>query len=1016
MKKGNAVVSNSRRYITQNLFILTRTFYRLMTDSDPLQEKTNKAVLWSMLLFLPILMILVPILDIFLIFFLPGLHIFKPLFKAGWKYGLISSIGVTLAVAIITQYVFFIYSYQYQAFGLYLSEEPRSYIQMELDYSYIIPSPSQYFSIDGFANDALFFAGKEIEDLDQRILDTELYFKRATFTQTYDPVENENTLPNMPLIGTEGGLRSHLSLQISNGTIPTEDFEALALVTREFYNHSSIRVNSTIPLYVPIALDKRASLQSPAAQTELNITGIVIIDEVRDYTFGNSGLSIPLDVLFELEGGAAVVSWWKEAASVLHDIAVTGGLATLYEDLFYDVRLINAFNIQSEINILKLIIEELKQSYVTFGITELRVNSYLVNLMENFRDEYNLYQTFMFAFLSPIIVLTIILTVYAANLVRKKRDRQLTILTERGTRRREIGSYLALEALITGTISLFFGTFLGVPIAALLTKSSGFLSFGNTTIPLKLELSSVIIALLGSVGAIILIQLFNTITLLKKRDIEDYGRIEKSLPIYYKYFVDLILIAFGIVTWFIFKMPALSNYQDQSAKFIGIPSIVLMLFGLILFVQRLLPLFARGLARITSKLKMDIPSLSVREISRYQKSFARSSVIICLSFSLVISTIVVPSTYQDFNTDGAYYDLGADIVIRSFPIENENLKQNIRNLTEVESITVVRFINLHDEGDTTVTYSVLAINRTSFVDTAYFRSDFSDVELKDMLELLDTPLSVLVQQDELNILDDQVGEEKSITYTAYSEEFRLIPPITDPTMDLNLTISLVEKYKYWPNLVSSISISNALGSFYHFVADFSFLEHIYVSPLDVIDYLYIKVAEGYDIETTAERIGTIVTTGLIYNVEDEIYVKPDSPRSSILYSAINSTLIMSFAINVIILALFASIQLIDKSKEIATMKAIGISGGQLIKYYLSVYIALLAFTTILGIIIGYIASAMLMGVLTFTRNIPPYFLTIPVRQILTVIGLLLGAAILGATIPTITSTRQEIGTELRQSA
>ena len=137
-----------------------------------------------------------------------------------------------------------------------------------------------------------------MEDLDQRILDTELYFKRATFTRTFDPVENEYILPNMPLIGTEGGLRSHLSLQISEGRIPTDDFEALALVTREFYNHSSIRVNDTIPLYVPIALDKSASINNPAAQTELNITGVVIIDEVRDYTFGTSGLSIPLDVLF----------------------------------------------------------------------------------------------------------------------------------------------------------------------------------------------------------------------------------------------------------------------------------------------------------------------------------------------------------------------------------------------------------------------------------------------------------------------------------------------------------------------------------------------------------------------------------------------------------------------------------------------------------------------------------------------------------------------------------------------
>jgi ABC-type antimicrobial peptide transport system permease subunit len=650
----------------------------------------------------------------------------------------------------------------------------------------------------------------------------------------------------------------------------------------------------------------------------------------------------------------------------------------------------------------------------------------------------------MFAFLSPIIVLTIILTVYAANLVRKKRDRQLTILTERGTNRTEIGSYLALESLITGFISLIFGVFLGLPLAALLTKSSGFLTFTSTFVPLQLEVTSVTVALIGSVGAIILIQLFNTATLLKKRNIEDYGRVEKTLPTFYKYYVDLMLIAFGVIIWFIYRLPALGAYQERTAKYVGIPSIVLVLFGLILFVQRLLPLYARGLTRtmsgvgkFTSKIyprlekfpkpirgfmkriadiRLDIPSLSVREIYRYQKSFARSSIILCLSFSLVVSSIAVPASYQNFNTDGAYYDLGADIVIRNFPIENTPLKYSVGNLTEVESISVVRFVNLKDvQGDLAITYSVLAIDPETYIKTAFFREDFSVETLTSLISHLNGTNDVLGQVDELGVIGQDVGDNMQITYRAYNDSFRAEPPIGSPFKDLNITINIAEKYKYWPNLVNEILISGASSLFYHFVVKPSFMNYIQVAPFEVINYLYVKVAEGYVLSEVADKIETL-TGGMVTDVDSQIFVKPGSPRSSILYSAINSTLLMSFAINAIILALFASIQLIDKSKEIATMKAIGISSKQLIKFHLTVYLSLLAFSTIFGLIIGYVTSSMLMSVLTFTRNIPPYSIFFPLAEIFIVLAILLVAAIIGATIPTITSAKQEIGTELRQSA
>jgi hypothetical protein len=1016
MKRTFDIPKKSRRHIFQNFFVSTKTYFRNLSEAKFVGKKDYQiffdVLLW---LFLPVCIFVLPVVDIFLLFFTPGLHLFRPLFKAGWKYALISAIGVTLAVSVITQYVFFIYSYQFQAFDLYLEAEPRRFIQVELENIPIEPSYHQYNSLDNVARFAI-----EYIDLSHRVPQRDLYFKFPTFTQSYDPIANETTLPNMPLYGSDIKLRYFVENNIQYGEVADTDNEAIALMTRDFYEHTTIRNGSVISIYVPISLSKEDSLYVPSAQTVVNVTGIVILDEIPIYNVVESSLGISLEHLLGLEDNAALFSRWIPAATILNSIAVTYGQGTAYENLFYDISQIDAFQIDTEITILKTIGIELKEWYQTLGgINNARINSYLVDLMESFKDEYGLYQTFMFSFLAPIMALTIILTVYAANLVRKKRDRQLTILTERGSNRREIGSYLALESLIVGGAALLAGIFIGTPIASLLTRSSGFLKFSNTSSPLQIELSSVIVAIIGSVGAILLIQLFNTATLLRKRNIEDYGKVEKSLPRFYKYFIDIIFIIMAVTVWIVYQLPVISAYKEDTARYIGIPGTILMIFGVILLCQRFLPLFARLLIKVTSKLKMDISSLSVREIDRYQKSFARSSIILSLSFSLVVASIVVPFTYQQFNINSAYYDLGSDIMIRAFPDDNLALKESIENITEVESTSIGYLVNLDNvQGDLALTYSVFIVDPVSYNKTAYFRDDFSKSEFIYLMNALnesnfENPLSVHAQEDELAAYDIPTWEDKPITYRAYNESMR--PILGTPYWDENITIRIMDTFKYWPVLVNEIITTNVRSQVFHFVAPTNFLNHVQLAPFELITFLFIKVTEGAVISDVADEISRL-GFAFVYDLDREVFVRPDSPRSSILYSAINSTLLMAFTINAIILALFASIQLIDKSKEIATMKAIGISSRQLLKYYLSVYISLLVFTTIVGLIVGYVASSMLMAILAINRTIPPYSMAFPGGQIVLVLSILFVTALVGAAIPTVSSSRQEIGTELRQSA
>ncbi len=996
----------------------TRSFYNILFNSKIgemlFYQKLMFVILW---VFSPVILVILPLVDLVSMIFLPGLHLFKPLFKAGWKYGLISSVGVTLAVSVITQYVFFVYSYQFQAFDLYLADEDRRYVQVEVETVAIGATYDHYNSFTRIAEIAVEFANAT-----DRVPQIDLYFKRSTFTQTYDSLYNVTVLPNMPLYGTHGKLWTYIEQNIAIGTAPEPfaDDQVIVLTTHDFYNHSTIDLDTPLSLYIPVSLDIEDSLTDPGAQTAVNVTGIIFLDDLPKYNVLEYKYGIPLETVLGLTDQAAVISLWPIAANRLHNIAKTIGSADIIENLFYDVTKIDAFKLNDEINQLKILGTKLKESYLTYGsYLSVRITSPLIDLIEQFRNEYNLYQTFMLAFLAPIIALTIILTIYAANLVRKKRDRQLTILADRGTSRVEIGSYLALESFIVGTISLAIGVAGGIPIASLLTRSSGYLSFNNDSIPLKIELSSVSVAVLGSIGAIILIQLFNTITLLRKRDIDDYGKVEKKLPAFYKYFIDIALAIIGIAVWYVYEMPALAEFKYKTARYIGIPAIVLLLFGLILAAQRLLPLFAKLLIKLSIKLRWDIPSLSLREIFRYQKSYSRSSIILCLSFSLVVASIVVPYTYQDFNYEGAQYDLGSDILIRNFAIDDTILRDKIENMTQIEATSIVRFVNIRDPQGVATVVSIFAINPDTFKQAAYFRDDFSEASLDKILDDLSyardvNSTYVIGQEDELDLFGYEKGSEMTMTYWAYNESNRDL--YGSPFFYTEVTFKFIETYNVWPNFLKSLTLDNVRTTYFHFVAPNNIMEFLQYNYLSSINYLYVKVKDGYDISDTADEIEPLVGASMVYNVEGELFVKPDSPRSSILYSAINSTLLMSFAINAIILGLFASIQLIDKNKELATMKAIGISSGQLNKYFISIYMTMLSFSTILGLIVGFISSVMLMSILSINRNMPSYHMNFPIGQIAIVLAILLTASMAGALIPTMSVSKSEVGTELRQSA
>ena len=124
----------------------------------------------------------------------------------------------------------------------------------------------------------------------------------------------------------------------------------------------------------------------------------------------------------------------------------------------------------------------------------------------------------------------------------------------------------------------------------------------------------------------------------------------------------------------------------------------------------------------------------------------------------MISAIAVPASYQQFNLEGAYYDLGADLIVENFPIGSDYITDSINNITEIESATVVRTASLSDvSGDYAITHKIMGINTTTYANTAFHRSDFADEPLSELLAYLTDQTSVLAQVDELIVSGNEIG-------------------------------------------------------------------------------------------------------------------------------------------------------------------------------------------------------------------------------------------------------------------
>ena len=84
-------------------------------------------------------------------------------------------------------------------------------------------------------------------------------------------------------------------------------------------------------------------------------------------------------------------------------------------------------------------------------------------------------------------------------------------------------------------------------------------------------------------------------------------------------------------------------------------------------------------------------------------------------------------SYQSFDTEQAYYQLGADILIKNVKVSNDNIKNQVLAVEGVAAGTYIKITSqIITYGELTYSYMVVGIDPAEFSTVTYFKKNYFD--------------------------------------------------------------------------------------------------------------------------------------------------------------------------------------------------------------------------------------------------------------------------------------------------
>jgi len=659
---------------------------------------------------------------------------------------------------------------------------------------------------------------------------------------------------------------------------------------------------------------------------------------------------------------ALLISWEKTMQKILEAMAKLNPMYQPVETslLIYLNRdaLINPWDIGTSINNIGVIRGAIENKIATDLGLYVNIQNNLEGALSSFQFT-SMIIRFTFTIVSlPIFFIAWYMGTTVSDVSFNLRRREIGLLLTKGFSRGQIQRTFLTETLLIGGIGGMLGVFLALLLTPLFSQFSTNALFNPNLISPY--------TMIFTVAFGIIMALISTFSSAKKASqlptvdaLREYLPMEAEKPYKKRWpWVALILGTYKIAVFLagINMTSALTRIMFSGGNFI-----LILLIGIFMFIDMILNyigplLFFWGFTKVFIQMSLEFQELTTRAAKflgdlgalatkNVRRNPARSAAIAFLIALIVGYSVQVSgqlASEQDYAVRQIYYRVGADIAVNvAYPNEAQQiLNAMMANISEyVQNATIeYSFSTWSTAGG--ISMMLKAVEPNSWLKTAYYESEwFSGNDVTTALSnLASSNSTIILERSVAESYGLTVGENISLNFGSMTKNLEIVgffgPSSTEsqsPIMQQYIA------YRYWS-----------------FVSEELYKEvSIYVSASAKI---LLKLGGGADGKLVAESIRNIENVN-IYSVESFAEEWEKAQTNVIQMGTLDvQRLGIVFAILAASVgtALISIVSMRERSREATIMSVRGLSYKQLVMMFLTENLALVIFSVILGVFVGFV--------------------------------------------------------------
>ena len=476
-----------------------------------------------------------------------------------------------------------------------------------------------------------------------------------------------------------------------------------------------------------------------ANQITIGLTAIIDpIDPNDEFWFLNTDIfTVPLD-----QGLVAPI--FIPEQSLFESVAYMFPTMTASYHWFYfvDIEKIHSQNAETLKNAVRL-----TERQLLANLPRSAVFTTLASVITEYQGKLMYTQIPLFLIVSQIVAIILYYLVTVANMLIERQAGEIALFRSRGAGTGHIIGVYFMEGLLISAIGAAVGPFLGAFVFSLLGETSAFRTLtGGGLLPIRF--SGMVLLLAITAAALCLLALLVPAIQAARRGVVHHRQQAArpaSAPFWQRFYLDLVALVFGgVLYWELRQRGSLLTMKVFGG--LGVDPLLLitpMLFMLAVAIVflRLFPLIISLGTRLSRYVRNAPVVLGLWYMARNPVHYGRLILLLIMAASVGMFSATFLGTLERSYNERTMYSVGGDVRLEQLNDQyasKGSLQERYSSVPGVENVSIAyRSSGTVGTMFAQTEFTLLAVDSESLSQVAWYRADFADKSLPELMNLLE---------------------------------------------------------------------------------------------------------------------------------------------------------------------------------------------------------------------------------------------------------------------------------------